>query len=52
MSENPVDRAIAIVGAAAVMPDAPDATTFWQNIKDGRYSISDVTADRWDPALY
>ena len=26
--------------------------TFWQNIKDGRYSISDVTPDRWDPALY
>jgi acyl transferase domain-containing protein len=34
------------------MPDAPDAAAFWRNIRDGRYSISDVTPDRWDPALY
>ena len=52
MNEGSVDRAVAIVGVAAIMPDAPDAAAFWQNIKDGRYSISDVTADRWDPALY
>src|SRR5215207_2094625 len=50
--DEPVDRAVAIVGVAAVMPDAPDAATFWQNIQDGRYSISEVTPDRWDPALY
>ena len=25
---------------------------FWDNVKNGRYSISDVTPDRWDPALY
>ena len=52
MNEGSVDRAVAIVGVAAIMPDAPDAAAFWQNIKDGRYSISDVTADRWDSALY
>src|SRR5215207_7594867 len=52
MRDEPVDRAVAIVGVAAVMPDAPDAATFWQNIQDGRYSISEVTPDRWDPALY
>jgi acyl transferase domain-containing protein len=43
---------VAIVGVAAIMPDAPDAATFWRNIRDGRYSISDVPPARWDPALY
>ncbi|HKH87930.1 MAG TPA: type I polyketide synthase, partial [Acidimicrobiales bacterium] len=45
-------RAVAIVGVGAIMPDAPDAATFWQNIKQGRYSISEVDPSRWDPALY
>ncbi|MDJ0925092.1 MAG: SDR family NAD(P)-dependent oxidoreductase [Acidimicrobiia bacterium] len=46
------ERAVAVVGVGAVLPDAPDATAFWENLKAGRYSISEVTADRWDPALY
>src|SRR5580704_1206052 len=45
-------RAIAIVGVGATLPDAPNAPAFWKNVKDGRYSISEVTPDRWDPALY
>ena len=45
-------RAVAIVGVGAVMPDAPDAAAFWNNIKSGRYSITEVSPDRWDPALY
>src|SRR5512140_727209 len=49
MSAN---RAIAIVGIGAVLPDAPDAPTFWRNIKAGRSSISEVPPGRWDPALY
>ncbi|MGB8022147.1 MAG: polyketide synthase, partial [Candidatus Nanopelagicales bacterium] len=43
---------IAIVGISAIMPDAPTAEAFWGNIRDGRYSISDVPVDRWDPELY
>jgi acyl transferase domain-containing protein/NADP-dependent 3-hydroxy acid dehydrogenase YdfG len=43
---------VAVVGVAAIMPDAPDAATFWQNIREGRYSISDVPPERWDPELY
>ncbi|MGE5695920.1 MAG: SDR family NAD(P)-dependent oxidoreductase [Candidatus Sericytochromatia bacterium] len=43
---------VAVVGVSAVMPDAPDAKTFWDNIKCGRYSISDVPTERWDPELY
>ena len=43
---------IAIVGISAVMPEAPNAAAFWDNIKGGRYCISDVPPERWDPALY
>ena len=43
-------NAVAIVGIGAVMPDAPDAAAFWNNIKSGRYSISDVPAGRWATA--
>jgi acyl transferase domain-containing protein/NAD(P)-dependent dehydrogenase (short-subunit alcohol dehydrogenase family)/acyl carrier protein len=50
--ENTAERAIAIVGLGAVLPDAPDVAAFWKNIKAGRYSISEVTPDRWDPELY
>ena len=45
-------RAIAIVGVGAVLPGAPNVAAFWKNLKNGRYSISEVTPDRWDPALY
>ncbi len=45
-------KAIAIVGVGAVLPDAPDVAAFWQNLTVGRYSISDVTADRWNPNAY
>ena len=45
-------RAIAIVGVGAVMPDAPNAPAFWKNIREGRYSVSEVTPDRWNSALY
>ena len=37
-------KPIAVVGVSAIMPDAPDAATFWANIKAGRYCISDVQA--------
>ena len=50
--ENTSYRAIAIVGVGAVLPDAPNVASFWKNVKDGRYSISEVTPSRWDPALY
>ena len=43
---------IAVVGLGAIMPDAVDADAFWANITGGRYSISDVPTERWDPALY
>ena len=45
-------RAIAIVGVGAVLPDAPSAPAFWENLTQGRYSISEVDPERWDPDLY
>ncbi|HUI44119.1 MAG TPA: type I polyketide synthase, partial [Terriglobia bacterium] len=50
--ENTAYRAIAIVGVGAVLPDAPSAPAFWENVKNGRYSISEVPPDRWDSTLY
>jgi acyl transferase domain-containing protein/NAD(P)-dependent dehydrogenase (short-subunit alcohol dehydrogenase family) len=50
--ENSAYRAIAIVGAGAVLPDAVNVAAFWENVKNGRYSITDVDPNRWDPALY
>ena len=43
---------IAIIGISAIMPDAPTAQDFWSNIRGGRYSISDVPTERWDPELF
>ncbi len=51
MTES-AQKAVAIVGVGAVLPDAPDAPTFWENVKNGRYSISEVTPDRWKPEDY
>ncbi|MFZ3212638.1 MAG: polyketide synthase, partial [Terriglobales bacterium] len=50
--ESTAHRAIAIVGAGAVLPDAPNVAAFWENIKNSRYSIIDVPAERWNPAFY
>ncbi len=51
MSDS-LEKAVAIIGVGAIMPDAADGAAFWRNICDGVYSISDVDPDRWDPALY
>ena len=45
--KSTADRAIAIVGVGAILPDAPSAPAFWQNIVNKRYSIGDVPSDRW-----
>ena len=50
--EDTSNRAVAIVGAGAILPDAPNVAAFWENVKNGRYSITEVSPDRWDPAFY
>ncbi|MGZ4199239.1 MAG: type I polyketide synthase, partial [Thermoleophilia bacterium] len=43
---------IAVVGISAIMPNAPTGPQFWSNIREGRYGITDVPPERWDPDLY
>ena len=50
--EDTANRAVAIVGAGAILPDAANVAAFWENVKQGRYSITDVSPNRWDPAFY
>jgi acyl transferase domain-containing protein len=52
LDPNSINSPIAVVGIAAIMPQAPDAATFWANIRQGRYCITEVPPERWDPALY
>ncbi|MBX3055211.1 MAG: acyltransferase domain-containing protein [Anaerolineae bacterium] len=46
------ERAIAIVGVGAIMPEALNAATFWQNILNKRYSITETPPERWSIADY
>ncbi|HET6438816.1 MAG TPA: beta-ketoacyl synthase N-terminal-like domain-containing protein, partial [Anaeromyxobacter sp.] len=46
------ERAVAVVGVGALLPDASDAPTFWKNVCDARYSISEVPPDRWSVEEY
>ena len=39
---------IAIIGVGALLPDANDASEFWQNILDARCSIKQLPDDRWN----
>ena len=45
-------KAIAIVGIGSVLPDAPDPESLWENLEAGRYSISEVPVERWNPDFY
>lgn len=39
---------IAIVGVSGRYPEAPDLDRFWENLCEGRDSISEIPSDRWD----
>ena len=43
---------IAVIGMAALMPDATTIEQFWQNIIDAHVSIKEVPMHRWDPEIY
>ena len=46
------ERAVAVVGVGALLPDASSAGEFWENILNKRYSISEVPENRWRAADY
>jgi len=44
---------IAIVGMAALLPEAPDLATYWRNIVDARDCLTDIPEDHsWSPKDY
>ena len=43
---------IAVIGMAALMPDAKTIEDFWQNIIDAHVSIKEVPSYRWNPEIY
>ncbi|MCF3101770.1 SDR family NAD(P)-dependent oxidoreductase [Streptomyces roseoverticillatus] len=45
---DPDDDAIAIVGISGRYPQARTVDEFWTNLRDGRDSITEVPAGRWD----
>jgi len=49
-TRDPAERAVAVIGVGAILPDALDAKAFWQNVVTGRNSVSEVTPDRWNSA--
>jgi 3-oxoacyl-(acyl-carrier-protein) synthase/acyl carrier protein len=47
-----VTEGIAIIGLSGRYPGASSVQQFWQNLKDGRDSITEIPKDRWDHSLY
>ncbi len=47
MMDESRNRAIAIVGLGAILPDALNVTQFWDNVLSKRYSITEVPPERW-----
>ncbi|WP_416966651.1 SDR family NAD(P)-dependent oxidoreductase [Streptomyces sp. 4F14] len=45
---SPLHDAIAIVGLAGRYPSADDLDEFWENLSQGRDSITEIPNDRWD----
>ncbi len=43
---------IAIVGLGCLLPDAQDIPQFVDNLRNARYAIREVAAERWDPQDY
>ncbi|WP_345624753.1 polyketide synthase, partial [Streptomyces ziwulingensis] len=46
------DGKVAVIGIAGRFPGAPDAAAFWRNLLDGRCSVTEVPADRWDTGVH
>ncbi|CAM5651454.1 hypothetical protein SAVIM338S_06533 [Streptomyces avidinii] len=47
---GPLD--IAVVGMACAYPGAPDLASYWAGILAGNDAVTEVPAERWDPALH
>nr|QUJ23689.1 PKS [Streptomyces sp.] len=43
---------VAVVGMSGRYPDAENLRQYWANLRDGRDSVREVPADRWDMSRY
>ena len=41
------DHPVAVIGMDSIFPDAPDLSSYWQNIYEEVDSIVDIPASRW-----
>ncbi|WP_247195703.1 type I polyketide synthase [Streptomyces sp. GESEQ-35] len=48
----PAPLDIAVVGMACMFPEAPDLAAFWANVLGGHDAVTEVPAERWDPAVH
>ena len=48
---RPLDD-VAIVGLAGRYPQADSLAEFWENLRSGRDCITEIPAERWDPAAH
>jgi acyl transferase domain-containing protein/NAD(P)H-dependent flavin oxidoreductase YrpB (nitropropane dioxygenase family) len=49
---TPTSGSVAVVGMAAMFPDAEDLEEYWRNILFGKNSITEVPATRWSTELF
>ncbi|MHA2357890.1 MAG: beta-ketoacyl synthase N-terminal-like domain-containing protein, partial [Candidatus Heimdallarchaeaceae archaeon] len=47
-----LENRVAIVGLGCILPDSPNIESYWKNIINKKYSITEVPNDRWEPELY
>ncbi|AGP60648.1 hypothetical protein M271_46420, partial [Streptomyces rapamycinicus NRRL 5491] len=51
-AEPPAPLDVAVVGMACMFPQAPDLAAFWANVVGGVDAVTEVPAERWDPAVH
>ncbi|MET7764014.1 SDR family NAD(P)-dependent oxidoreductase [Streptomyces sp. NPDC005393] len=51
-AEAPPPLDVAVVGMACMFPGAPDLASFWGNVVGGVDAVTEVPAERWDPAVH
>ncbi|GAA1691440.1 SDR family NAD(P)-dependent oxidoreductase [Streptomyces yatensis] len=51
-AEAPAPLDVAVVGMACMFPQAPDLAAFWANVVGGVDAVTEVPAERWDPAVH
>ncbi|WP_329213072.1 SDR family NAD(P)-dependent oxidoreductase [Streptomyces sp. NBC_01485] len=47
-ADRPRNADIAVIGVSGRYPGAPDLDAFWNNLSEGRTSVTEVPSDRWD----